>query len=130
MSKGKESRWRKTFSVIIESLVITIVVFGGIAMAAIVARIPWGFPAGGEVGASRALYCGFPWALRLSEVSNGYELLAGLALRVPVNALFWMEVVTLISCIPSRKILRKRFVIVTCIGVLFAVVFYWAIFVR
>lgn len=120
----------KTWAMLTEGFVITLIFVCGIALAAIVARIPWVFPAGGEVGASRVLYCGFPWALRLSEVSNGYDLLVGLALRMPVNALFWLEVVTSISCIPSRKMLWKRFVIVTCIGVFLTAVFYGVLFAR
>ena len=85
----------------------------GMILAVLVSHVPVGFSDGEVATIGRKFYYGLPWPCYVAEGSSSLSALGQTITHFPVNAIFWTVVVTLLTCIPGRKIKWRRLIGVT-----------------
>ena len=85
----------------------------GMILAVLVSQVPVGFSDGEAATIGRKFYYGLPWPCYVAEGSGPLSALGQTICHYPVNAIFWTVAVTLLTCIPGRKIKWRRLIGVT-----------------
>ena len=94
----------------------------GMILAVLMSQVPVGFSDAEVATIGRKFYYGLPWPSYVAEGVSSLSAWGKTIAHFPVNAIFWTNVVALLSSIPGRKIKWRRVICVTLVeAVLFGV---------